>query len=190
MMFSTLQWNEFSRLFTPSILRGRAALVGVLLAAGLGSVQAQGVQQPVAGARPAAAMQAAPAAGQVMVDQGPISPGVLLGLGTQAVQAIDSARYRELWSLASTAVRAVVPEGDFVQGVTQMRSRDGVAPSRRTWIRLDLQQQPSKPEQRTPGGLFANCLFESQFGNVMRREMVSFRLDEDRQWRFAGYYVQ
>lgn len=186
MMFSTLQWNEFSGLFIPNIHRGRAALVGLLLAAGLGSVQAQGVQQPVTGARPAAA----PAAGQVMVDQGLISPSVLLSLGTQAVQAIDSVRYRELWNVASTAVRTMVPEGDFVQGVTQLRSKDVGAPSRRTWVRLDLQQQPNRPEQRTPGGLYATCMFESQFGNVIRREIVSFRLDEDRQWRFAGYNVQ
>lgn len=41
-----------------------------------------------------------------------------------------------------------------------------------------------------PGGMYARCIFESQFGSAVCREIESFRLDEDRQWRFAGYHLQ
>lgn len=178
-MSTTIQQGGFSTLRHLSGLGARAAVVGWVLAAGL--AQAQGVQQPAS---------AAAAAAQPVVDQGLIAPGVLLGLGGQVAQAIDGVRYRELWAGASPAVRALVSDVDFVKGVTQLRSKDAGAPSRRTWVRLDLQQQPNQPDKRSPGGLYASCIFEAQFGSALRREIVSFRLDEDRQWRFAGYHLQ
>lgn len=177
-MLATIQRGGFSTLRRLGGLAARASVVGWVLAAGL--AQAQGVQQPASAA----------AVRQPVVDQGLIAPGVLLGLGGQVAQAIDGVHYRELWAGASPAVRALVSDVDFVKGVSQLRSKDAGAPSRRTWVRLDLQQQPNQPDKRSPGGLYASCIFEAQFGSALRREIVSFRLDEDRQWRFAGYHLQ
>lgn len=121
--------------------------------------------------------------------QGVIAPEALLGMGFDVAQAIDGTRYRELWMTASQAVRAGVSDVDFVKGVTSMR-RSVALPSKRLWMRLDVQRQTDQPDKGAPGGLYASCMFETQFGGVTRREIVSFRLDEDGQWRFAGYSLQ
>lgn len=127
--------------------------------------------------------------GQGAARQGLIAPDAQLVMCFDMAQAIDGVRYREVWASASQAVRAKVSDVEFVKGVTVMR-RGVAAPSKRLWTRLDVQMQADQPDKNAPGGLYANCTFETQFGEVMRRETVSFRLDEDRQWRMAGYHLQ
>ena len=180
-----MMFNQCERCGAVVSVRLRRGALGLALALGLGSAWAQqGAAQPA----PAAAAQSQQQ--QVANQQAGIAPAALLGISLLVVQAIDAVRYRELWSGASPAVRAFVSDVDFVKGVAQLRGKSPGVPTQRAWVRLDLQQQSARPETRSPGGLYATCTFESQFGSTPRREIVSFRLDEDGQWRFAGYNLQ
>ncbi|MGH8087118.1 MAG: DUF4019 domain-containing protein, partial [Stenotrophomonas sp.] len=48
------------------------------------------------------------------------------------------------------------------------------------------------PGATVPEGLYINVSFPTRFANSAQpvRELVSFRLDEDRVWRLAGYSVR
>ncbi len=119
-----------------------------------------------------------------------ISPTALLTQSHNIARAADQAQYQVLWSGASPAIRAAISESEFINGVAALRTGLGV-PVRRLWISLNVQPLPQSVGRIAPA-LYANAEFETTFSGSksVRRELVSFRLDEDQQWRFAGYTLR
>lgn len=163
-----------------SMNRTLAMLAVLVSMAGAGFAQ----QAPRAGGTAANAVQPANAFESL------ISPTVLLTQGHQAVRAVDEGQYQGLWSSASPAVKALVPGDEFTKGVAGLRGGLG-APVRRIWVALTVQS--GGQEGRLAPALYASAEFETTFSAAnatVRREVVSFRLDEDQQWRFAGYSLR
>lgn len=133
---------------------------------------------------------AAPPVQQASAYESLISPTTLLTQSHQIARAVDQTQYQALWSGASPAIRAAISESEFAKGVAALRTGLGV-PVRRLWISLNVQPLP-QPVGRIAPALYANAEFETTFSGskAVRRELVSFRLDEDQQWRFAGYTLR
>ena len=107
----------------------------------------------------------------------------------KAAQLVDANRAGELWDGASAVARRAVPKAGFVSQLTSERARLGALAGRGqpTITRVKYSAGAAVPE-----GLYINVSFPTRFANSAQpvRELVSFRLDEDRVWRLAGYSVR
>lgn len=160
----------------------KALVLLVVLSSMAGASVAQ--QAPRAGGTTANAAQPANAFESL------ISPTVLLTQGHQTARAVDEGQYQGIWNHASPAVKALVPGDEFIKGVAGLRGGLG-APVRRIWVALTVQS--GGQDGRLAPALYASAEFETTFSAAnaaVRREVVSFRLDEDQQWRFAGYSLR
>lgn len=109
--------------------------------------------------------------------------------GLNAARLIDAGRAAEVWDGASTVARRAVARDAFVTQVAADRARLGELASRGhpSLTRVQYAAAGALPE-----GLYINVSFPTRFANSARpvRELVSFRLDEDRVWRVSGYSVR
>ena len=107
----------------------------------------------------------------------------------QVVQMIDGNRTGEVWDMATMRVKSMIPRDTFVQEVGNDRARLG-APAQRGQAVVTRSQFQAGGE--VPEGLYLNVVFPTRFANTPEpvRELVSFRLDEDRVWRVSGYSVR
>lgn len=107
----------------------------------------------------------------------------------QVVQLIDAGRVGDVWDMSTEAVKRLVPREAFVSQLTQDRSALGAVGARGQAIVSRSQFQPGGD---VPEGLYLNVAFPTQFANNAQpvRELVSFRLDEDRVWRVSGYSLR
>jgi len=140
---------------------------------------------PAAKAVPAAAPALSPAQqAQLDAQNAEMSAAAL-----RAAQGIDAGRIGELWEGASVVAKKAVPRDVFVRQVGADRARLGALVSR---------GQPSISRVRynvgaaVPEGVYVNVAYPTRFTNSPQpvRELVSFRLDEDKVWRMAGYSVR
>ena len=107
----------------------------------------------------------------------------------RAAQWVDAGRIGELWDGASPVAKKAVPRDGFVRQIGADRARLGPLVSR---------GQPSISRVRysvgaaVPEGVYVNVAYPTRFTNSPQpvRELVSFRLDEDKVWRMAGYSVR
>lgn len=107
----------------------------------------------------------------------------------QVVQMIDANRIGEVWDMSTAAVKRMIPRDSFVQQITGDRERLG-APSSRGNAVVSRSQFQAGGE--VPEGLYINVAFPTKFANNEEpvRELVSFRLDEDKVWRVSGYSLR
>ena len=107
----------------------------------------------------------------------------------QVLELVDAGRIGEVWDGASAVMKRVVPREEFVNQVSGERGRLG-RPVDRGTAGVTRTQFPAGA--RVPQGIYVNVATPTRFqkspGQV--RELVSFRLDEDRVWRVSGYSVR
>lgn len=127
---------------------------------------------------------ATPAASPV---PGTIEPNAIRDAAMRVVVAIDAGQAAKLWDEASTVTKKSVARDAFVAGINKGRQPLGKIASR-NWLSVRRQFGDG---QALPSGLYASAEFLAEAaGKPPVRELVSFRLDEDGTWRFAGYAVQ
>lgn len=107
----------------------------------------------------------------------------------QVVALVDAGRAGEVWDGASAVMKRLVPRDEFINQVGSDRDRLG-KPLERGEPGVSRTQFPAGA--RVPQGMYVNVAMPTRFlkspGPV--RELVSFRFDEDRIWRVAGYSVR
>lgn len=109
--------------------------------------------------------------------------------GLQVAQLVDTNRAAEAWKGASAVARKSVTEAAFVSQLSADRKRLGALTARGQPVVTRVKYAPGAT---VPEGLYINVSFPTRFANSAQpvRELVSFRLDEDRVWRLAGYSVR
>jgi hypothetical protein len=107
----------------------------------------------------------------------------------QVLALVDAGRADEVWDGASPAIRRIVPRAEFLMRVAADRKRLGAVVSRGDPA---IDRERYAAGGRVPQGEYVNVAFPTRFANVEQpvRELVSFRLDEDRVWRVSGYSVR
>jgi hypothetical protein len=138
----------------------------------------------------AVAQQQRPAAAQAATHQtaaGTIDPNAIRDAGQRVAAAIDAGQAAKLWDEASTVTKKSVARDAFIAGINKGRQPLGKIATR-NWLSVRRQFGDG---QALPSGLYASAEFLAEpAGKPPVRELVSFRLDEDGTWRFAGYAVQ
>lgn len=107
----------------------------------------------------------------------------------QIMQMVDGNRVGDAWDGASAVMKQVVPRDEFVKQVTIDRNRLG-KPATRGAAAISRAQFPAGAN--VPQGLYINIATPTKFANSAQpvRELVSFRLDEDKTWRLSGYSLR
>lgn len=107
----------------------------------------------------------------------------------RVMQLVDANRIGEVWDGASAVMKQAVPKDEFVKQVTIDRNRMGAASNRANPAVTRTQGQQGSP---VPEGLYINVQTATKFANQAEavRELVSFRLDEDKVWRVSGYTLR
>jgi Protein of unknown function (DUF4019) len=108
--------------------------------------------------------------------------------GEEVVKLVDQSRFADLWNSASTATRKVAQQAQFNSDLVANRQPLG-APASRSWV--VVARQTLGADKGAIAGQYLNVEYETRFmrGDV-KHELVSFRFDEDRVWRFAGYVLR
>lgn len=108
---------------------------------------------------------------------------------TQVMQMIDGNRAGEVWDGASATMKGAVTRDEFMRQLNIDRNRLG-APSARDQPVVSRSQ--FRAGEGVPEGIYINVASPTTFANQPEavRELVSFRLDEDRTWRVSGYSVR
>ena len=161
---------------------------GVLLLA-LALCGAASAQQPAADPAPAAG---APAMEQLTPEQREAlarQDAEMTQAALRVMQLVDGNRIGEIWDGAWPAMKQAVTRDEFIKQVTIDRNRLGAVSSR-----ADPQVSRSlfPAGQQVPEGLYINVRSATTFANQPQpvRELVSFRLDEDKVWRVSGYSLR
>jgi len=129
----------------------------------------------------AAAQNAAPA-------RADIAPNALRDAALTVAQAVDAGQTAQLWQGATAVTRQTLQQPQFVASVAQAR-KPFTQPVQRQWTGISLRDVATAQGAATPGR-YGSVDFVTTFaGNRRAHELVSFRLDEDGQWRFAGYVI-
>lgn len=107
----------------------------------------------------------------------------------QVMQLVDADRVGEVWDGASPVMKQAVSREDFVRQVTSDRTALGAVSGRANPVVSRTQGEAGGP---VPEGLYINVQSASSFANQPQpiRELVSFRLDDDRTWRVSGYTLR
>jgi hypothetical protein len=107
----------------------------------------------------------------------------------QVMQMVDANRIGEVWDGASATMKRAVTKDEFIKQVTIDRNRLGKVATRGKPA-VSRSQFPAGA--KVPQGLYLNVGVPSKFANSPQpvRELVSFRLDEDKTWRVSGYSLR
>lgn len=176
----------------PALLSAVAALLSLLsLLACLPAAAWQAAAMADPTARPAA-MQAAPAAPPLSRQQRArvaTQDAEIIGAARKVMSLVDSGRIEEVWEGASPTIKRLVPRGEFIDQVAADRVRLGAVLSRGS---ADVGRERYAAGGRVPQGEYLNVATPTRFAGQPQpvRELVSFRLDEDRVWRVSGYSVR
>ena len=177
-----------------SVARKPNAAIISLTVASLFFIGAVHAQQ----ARPAAQPQARPAAQQPAAQQ-QLTPEQQAALTRQnqemtkgaltVLQMIDGNQPGAVWDGASAVMKRAVTRDAFVKQVAADRQRLG-AVANRGQSNVSRAQYPAGAD--VPQGLYLNVAIPTKFANNPQpiRELVSFRLDEDKTWRVSGYSIR
>ena len=108
---------------------------------------------------------------------------------TRVAQLVDGSKTAEVWDGASSVTRKAVTRDQFASNVNGDRAKLGTLVSRGkpSITRVQYPAGSSVPE-----GIYLNVSFPTRFANNAQpvRELVSFRLDEDKVWRASGYSLR
>ena len=114
-------------------------------------------------------------------------PNSIVIAGLQVAKQIDEGRQADVWEAASPVMKKLSPKAQFIDLVAKSRQSLGVAATtERVWLDVSRRESAGTPE--LPTGLYVNVAYRITFkGGKSARELVSFRLDEDKVWRVVGY---
>ncbi len=104
----------------------------------------------------------------------------------QAAQLVDANRTGELWDGASSVARNAVTREAFASQIAATRGKVGALVSRGKPSVSRMRYGAGAP---VPEGTYVNVAFPTRFANSPQpvRELVSFRLEDDKVLRLAGY---
>jgi len=104
----------------------------------------------------------------------------------QAAQLVDANRTGELWDGASSVARNAVTREAFVSQIAAARGKVGALVGRGKPSVSRMRYGAGAP---VPEGIYVNVAFPTRFANSPQpvRELVSFRLEDDKVLRLAGY---
>lgn len=107
----------------------------------------------------------------------------------KAAQLVDANQAGQLWDGASVVAKKAVTREAFVRQVGSERSRLGALVGRGAGTVTRVKYGPGA---QVPEGLYVNVSFPTRFASAPQpvRELVSFRLDEDKVWRLSGYSLR
>ena len=162
-------------------------LLSAALLAFIGTASAQQQAQP---------SQAAPQQAQAQQTLTPQQQAQLAKQNTdmsraavQVMEMVDANRTGEVWDGASATMKRLVTRDDFVRQITIDRNKLGKVASRGQPA-VSRSQFPAGAQ--VPEGLYLNVAVPTTFASSEEpvRELVSFRLDEDKTWRVSGYSLR
>jgi hypothetical protein len=107
----------------------------------------------------------------------------------QVMQMVDANQIGEIWDNATATMKRMVTRDDFVKQITIDRNNLGKVSSRGNPA-VSRSQFPAGAQ--VPEGFYLNVAVPSTFAKSQTpvRELVSFRLDEDKTWRVSGYSLR
>ena len=107
----------------------------------------------------------------------------------QVMQMVDANQIGEIWDNASATMKRLVTRDDFVKQITIDRNKLGTVSSRGNPA-VSRSQFPAGAQ--VPEGFYLNVAVPTRFSKSEQpvRELVSFRLDEDKTWRVSGYSLR
>lgn len=105
------------------------------------------------------------------------------------IQLVDQNKGGEVWDGASFVAKGVVSKDGFVQQTSADRQKLG-APVTRSQVAVTRAVYAAG--NQVPAGNYINVVFATKFTNAPTpvRELVSFRLDDDKTWRVSGYSLR
>jgi hypothetical protein len=169
-------------------------LLSAALLACIGTASAQQAQPSQPAPRPQAQQQpAARPAQQQLTPQQQAQLAKQNADMTQAalrvMQMVDANRIGEIWDGASPTMKRLVTRDDFVKQITIDRNRLGKVATRGKSV-VSRAQYPAGAQ--VPQGLYLNVATPTKFANSQQpvRELVSFRLENDKTWRVSGYSLR
>ena len=99
---------------------------------------------------------------------------------------IDDGRYSEGWKQASAIVQGAATEQSFANSMETFRKPLGDLVSRKLKSAEHMTEMPGAPD-----GQYVLMQFETSFANKKSAvETVTFMLENDGQWRAAGYFIK
>ena len=136
-----------------------------------------------------AALALTAAAATAAVGQGqPVDANSLIEAGARVARIVDEGKAGDLWDGASAVVKQMVPRQRFTDTVAAAREPLGPAASR-AWASVTRTTSPGTPE--LPAGQYVTVQYDTSFGaGKTAKEMISFRLDDDKTWRITGYVIK
>lgn len=142
-------------------------------------------QQPVAGKTGPAAASTAASQRDAIEQQNQRMEAA----ARQVAALVDTQRSGEVWDGASAVTRKLVTRAQFIQGISQDRQRLGALVSRG---QASVSRVQYREGAAVPAGIYLNVSFATRFASSAQpvRELVSFRLDEDKVWRVSGYSLR
>jgi hypothetical protein len=163
------------------------AVVSLLSCMGVASAQQQPAARPQA-ARPVAA---APAPKLTPEQQAAVAKqdAEISSAALRIAQMVDQGKTGEVYDMASATAKKVVTRQDFINGITADRAKVGAPTGRSKPV---VTRTRSEGTAQIPAGLYLNVSFPTKFAKLAQpvRELVSFRLDEDKVWRLTGYSLR
>lgn len=172
-------------------LRTSLVLAGLVAIAGQAAAQQQAQPRPAQPARPVQ-QQPRPAQPQLTpAQQAAVNKqnADMTRAAQQVMQLVDANQVGQVYDGASAVMKRLVTRDEFVKQVTIDRNRLG-KPASRGAAAVSRAQYPAGAQ--VPQGLYLNVATPTKFANAPQpvRELVSFRLDEDKTWRVSGYSLR
>ncbi len=186
-------------------MRSSCLLLMLSLALPAGVVVAQNAPQPAPAPAPAPAQTPAAAPAQAPAGTSAARPANGLTAAQQAqvarqdaemtaaaqrvAQLVDGNQAAVVWDGASAVARKAVTRDQFAGNINADRAKLGALVSRGK-PSITRVQYPAGAA--VPEGIYLNVSFPTRFANNAQpvRELVSFRLDEDKVWRASGYSLR
>lgn len=159
----------------------------ILFAASLASTGVGLAQQPASPARATVLQQQQLTSEQrVQIARQSAEMSKAAGL---VIQWVDQNKGGEVWEGASSVAKSVVTKDSFVQQISADRQKLG-APMTRSQVAVTRAVYAAG--NQVPAGNYINVVFATKFTDAPGpvRELVSFRLDEDKTWRVSGYSLR
>jgi hypothetical protein len=173
----------------PALLSAVAALLASLACLPAAAWQATAMAEPTARSAAMQAPAAAPALSRQQRARVATQDAEIIDAARKVMSLVDSGRIEEVWEGASPTIKRLVPRGEFIDQVASDRVRLGAVLSRGG---AEVGRERYAAGGRVPQGEYLNVATPTRFAGQSQpvRELVSFRLDEDRVWRVSGYSVR
>ncbi|KMZ13320.1 Membrane-fusion protein [Candidatus Burkholderia humilis] len=104
------------------------------------------------------------------------------------IKMIDENKASELWDTSSAITHKIVSRSDFVAKVASDRAALGTPGTR---MPLGVRHLQTDGSGGAPADLYVNVAFDTRFSKTPRnmQEIITFVLEADNTWRFAGYSI-